>query len=128
MKQLTLFLVLFAFAAACNPHHSSVLNQKAKQEVTADLNHLAKKSGFEKVEYELIKEDNTGDPFKIKLYFYSDQHSKDQNIEKASKEVASKFIRNAHNMSDYKLIEVNLISTNGKTSETIFYTTKLARI
>ncbi len=130
MKRLittSLLLVLFT-ACDINQTHYQADKVSQKQSISADLSEVARVSGFKKVEYELIKEDLTGDPFKIKLYLYSGNRSQNSDINEVSKVCAATFLKTASGVQAYKLIEVNLIGDNGETAETIFYTSKLTRI
>jgi hypothetical protein len=130
MKRFTTLVVLLIVFTACETHHASHLGKEAKfkEYNSTDLVEVAKVSGLKKVEYELIKEDITGDPFKIKLYLYSGDHTQHHDIGNVSKECAATFLRTTKEANAYKLIEVNLIGNDGQTSETIFYTSKLDRI
>lgn len=130
MKRIATTILLLVLFTACDIHNTTYLASEAKpkEHISANLNEVARVSGFRKVEYELIKEDLTGDPFKIKLYLYSGDRPHTGDIEDISKECAATFLKTENGANAYKLIEVNLISNDGRTAETIFYTSKLTRI
>ncbi len=130
MKRIITAIVLLVSFTACdvNQTYYQADEVSPKQNISAHLSEVARVSGFKKVEYELIKEDLTGDPFKIKLYLYSGNRSQHSDISEVSKMCAATFLKTASGVQAYKLIEVNLIGDNGETAETIFYTSKLTRI
>lgn len=129
MKKIFSTLLLFIVITSCHhyEHHCFNDDEKATEHHSVELTHIAKKSGLEKIEYELIKEDLSGDPFKIKLYLYENDKPK-YDVKDLSKECASAFLKKMDGVQQYKLIEVTLIS-NGEERESIFYhTSKLAEI
>jgi len=129
MKKIVSTLILFTLITSCHHYEDFCLNDESVTTVphSVNLEPFTKKSGIERVEYVLIKEDLSGDPFKIKLYLYSNDTTKHE-VADLSKQCASAFLKKVNGVEGYKLIEVTLVS-NGEESESVFYhTSKLADI